>query len=480
MTRRANIASAGLLVAGLAVAGAGWSAESARSEEAAPATSTQPAPTAVLTPVLSARRVPGFLVRPMAARRLDAKLQPLVDAEPTDTCLVVSDGATTLFDHKSTQPMPAASNQKLVTALSALTVLGPDATFTTRVAAAAAPTGGVVAGDLWIVGGGDPVIDTDTYQATLHYGRTDHTALEAVADKIVAAGVTSVTGSVRGDDSYFDDVRTVPSWPARYLAQNQVGPLSALSVNDARTYPAVAGAASGTPQPASDPPAYAADALTQLLVARGVTVGGAPGSGVAPKELTTVVDIVSLPVSSLVKEMLTFSDNNTAELLTKAVGKKTAGTGSTDAGLAAARKVLTDAGFDLTGITLLDGSGLDSGNRLTCQLLDEVLGKAGPTGPLADGLAIADGDDGTLRDRFTKSPAAGAVRAKTGTLKNVTALSGWVHTQPGRDVRFSTIVNTGSRDVTASDLTYEARVAEAVFTYPDAVSPDAVSPKVAP
>jgi D-alanyl-D-alanine carboxypeptidase/D-alanyl-D-alanine-endopeptidase (penicillin-binding protein 4) len=71
------------------------------------------------------------------------------------------------------------------------------------------------------------------------------------------------------------------------------------------------------------------------------------------------------------------------------------------------------------------------------------------------------------------------VRAKTGTLKAVTALSGFVRTTPGSDVRFSTIVNTGGREVSGADLSYETKVAEEIMSYPDAVSADVVSPKPA-
>lgn len=478
--RRSTAVAAGLLAAGLAMGAYGVTGEADRSAAAEPAVASGAAPAGPATPVLSARRVPELLVRPQAARRLSAELGPLVASAPPQTCLVVADGPSTLFAAQPDTPMPAASNQKLVTALTALDVLGPDATFTTRLAATAAPVGGVIEGDLWMIGGGDPLIDSDTYQQTLKYGTTAHTRIEDIADRVAAAGVTSITGSVRGDDTRFDAVRTISTWPARYLAQNQVGPLSALSVNDARTYGVVPGAPSGTPRPAADPPQYAADALTQLLVARGVSVGGPAGSGTAPAELTTVVDVESLPVTEIVKEMLTFSDNNTAELLLKAVGLEASGEGSTAAGLREAERVLADNDIALDGIVLLDGSGLDIGNRLTCRLLDEVLGDAGPTGPIADGLAVADGADGTLRDRFSNSPAAGAVRAKTGTLRAVTALSGWVRTTAGRDVRFSTIVNTGGREVSAADLGYQTEVAEAVLSYPDAVDPAVVSPKVAP
>ena len=478
--QRSSAVAAAMLVAGLSFVGYGVSTESDRSAAAEPAVAAGAAPGGPATPVLSARRVPELLVRPQAARRLAAKLQPLVASAPAQTCLVVADGPTTLFAAQPDVPMPAASNQKLVTALTALDVLGPDATFTTRLAATAAPAAGVVDGDLWMIGGGDPVIDSDTYQSTLKYGKTPHTRLEDIADRVVAAGITSITGSIKGDESRFDSVRTIPTWPSRYLAQNQVGPLSALSVNDARTYPVVPGTSSGTPQPAADPPAYAADALRQLLIARGVAVSGPAASGTAPEGLTTIADVASLPLRDIVKEMLTFSDNNTAELLLKGVGVAASKQGTTEAGLKEARRVLADAKVGLDGVVLLDGSGLDTGNRLTCRVLDDVLGAAGPSGPIADGLAVADGPDGTLRDRYTNSPAAGAVRAKTGTLKAVTALSGWVTTTSGAAIRFSTIVNTGTRDVAASDLAYETKVTEAMLSYPDAVSPDVVAPRPAP
>lgn len=478
--RRRAVTAAVLATAGLVAIVGGVRAEASRADGATP--SDVPAGRGrapALTPVLSARRVPDLLVRPQAGRRLADRLAPLMSQAPPTSCLVVADGTTTLFAQQPDTPMPAASNQKLVTAIAALDVLGPDTTFTTRLAAAAAPVDGVVDGDLWMIGGGDPVIDSDTYQATLRYGRTEHTAIERIADDLVAAGVRRIAGSIRGDDSHFDRVRTVPTWPDRYLQQNQVGPLSALSVNDARMYPVVA-PSGGIVRPASDPPAYAATALTELLAARGIAVDGPPASGEAPDGLTTILDVRSLPVSELVQQMLNFSDNNTAELLVKSLGVADSGEGSTRAGLEATREALEERGFPLEGVALVDGSGLDTSNRVTCRLLSEILRVAGPSGPLAEGLAVADGADGTLRDRFRGSPAAGRVRAKTGTLRGVTALSGWVTTDSGAQVRFANVINTGGRDVTGADLTLEARVAEAILSYPDSVNPLILGPRVTP
>lgn len=472
-----RLVAGALVAAGAACIAVGIASERTRASELITGDDAE-AVSVLATPVLSARRVPEFLVQPQAQRRLAAKVAPILAETPKDRCLVVGDGGHELVADHPDLPLPAASNQKLVTAFSAFRTLGPKATLTTRVAATAPVTDGVVNGDLWFIGGGDPIIDSDTYQSTLHYGRTPHTKLEDIADRIRAAGVTRVTGSVKGDDSAFDRVRTVESWPQRYLSQGQVGPLSALSVNDARTYGVIAGQRGPTAQPASDPPGYAATALSQMLAARGITVAGPPGSGKAPASLSEVVSVASMPLSDVVAEMLTHSDNNTAELLVKSLGVKGSGVGSTEAGIAVIRKDLEAEGLLSKDIVVVDGSGLDTGNRVTCRLLSSILEADGADGPLSKGLAPSDGNVGTLADRYRNSPAKGAVRAKTGTLRAVTALSGWVTSSKGAKLRFSFVINTGDRNVQAADIALETRLTEALMSYPEAIDPQTVAPKV--
>ena len=363
------------------------------------------------------------------------------------------------------------SNLKLATAFAALRELGPDTTLSTKIVATSPPEEGTINGDLYVVGGGDPLIVTDNYLATSKYGAYPHTSLAAISDAITAAGITRISGSIRGDDSRYDALRSVPSWPDRYLAEAQVGPLSALSLNDARTYP-VGTFDSGIPRPAADPSAYGAIGLTEQLRARGIAVEGMPGSGVAPANGTVVTDVPSLPVQQIVSEMLTFSDNNTAELLLKELGRHRAGQGSTAAGLDVVRDVLTKAGLGVDGFDPHDGSGLDRGDRATCSLLAALVAKDGTDGQIATGMAVA-GRTGTLRDRFRSSQAAGEVRAKTGTLNDVTALSGWVHTTKDADVAFSYLLNTDGRRVGPDDLTLQEQLTEALRSYPD--SPDLAS-----
>ena len=456
MRVRHNSVPVALVVVGLGLIGGGvWSAS-----ERSAATVSVPVANArrtrpLATPVLSARRVPEVLVAPQAARRLNSAIEPILATVPANRCLYIADGVVPLVTDRIDEPMPAASNQKILTALAALDVLGPDTTFSTKIVSQAVPSAsGVVAGDVWMVGGGDPIIDSDTYQRTLKYGRSPHTSIETIADSIKAAGVTSITGSVRGDESLYDDLRTVPSWSDR-MVEGDLTP---------------------TVQPASDPPRYAAEALTKLLIARGVTVAGAPGAGTAPTQRVEISSVKSMPVSAIIGEMLTFSDDNTAELLLKQLGVHESAKGTTAAGLAVVNEVLTRHHLPTEGIKLLDGSGLDIGNRLTCRLISAALTDAGPKGPLAAGLAVADGEVGTLRDRYTNSPAAKRVRAKTGTLNTVTALSGWVTTHADKDIVFSFVINTGDRVIAPSDLRAEQQITEAILDYPDAVDPKTLEP----
>jgi D-alanyl-D-alanine carboxypeptidase/D-alanyl-D-alanine-endopeptidase (penicillin-binding protein 4) len=437
-------------------------------------------PTArLVTPVLSARRVPAFASRGIATGRLQAAVAPVLARMSGDLCFSAAADGTVLVDHPAAGGLMPASNQKLATAFAALKVLDPTATLSTKVASDRAPGPDGTVGTLWFIGGGDPLISTANYVATSKYGQYPYTPLSTIADRVVAAGVRHVTGSVVGDDSRYDGQRTIPTWSPGYLADNQVGPLTALAVNDAKTYPATDQPGPvGSPRAASDPATYAADALATMLRARGVVVDGPAAAGRAPDGRNTLVDVPSLPIGQLVAEMLTFSDNNTAELLVKEMGVATSGTGSTTAGLDAVRAALDGAGIPTEGAVEVDGSGLDRGDRATCAELRSILTTSGPTGTIHDALPVG-GETGTLRDRFRNPAIRGKVRAKTGTLRDVTALSGWVDGQGGTHVAFSLLLNTGGRQVSGADLSLAEQAAGALASYPDSPSPLLLLPKPA-
>ena len=205
---------------------------------------------------------------------------------------------------------------------------------------------------------------------------------------------------------------------------------------------------------------------------------GEAASGRAPAKLATILDVPSLTVREIVDEMLTFSDNNTAELMLKELGFHRSNSGTTAAGVSVVRDELARAGIPLTGFEEVDGSGLDRGDRVTCTLLAAILTTDGVAGSIAGALPVA-ARTGTLSERYHGSPAAGKVRAKTGTLKDVTALSGWVHTDPGADVAFSYLLNTGGRDVGAADLRLAEQITEVLLRYPETPDLDTIAPRPA-
>jgi D-alanyl-D-alanine carboxypeptidase/D-alanyl-D-alanine-endopeptidase (penicillin-binding protein 4) len=273
----------------------------------------------------------------------------------------------------------------------------------------------------------------------------------------VATGVREITGSVVGDGSRYDDVRTVAAWPERFVTQGQVAPLSALLVDD--TWTATSG-------PGGDPDQRAAATLTQLLRERGVEVAGAPAAGTAPASAAPLTDIDSLTVAEIVDEGLRFSDNTTMELLVKEIGLQSSGTGSTEAGLVAIREWLASSGLPADGVVLDDGSGLSEQNRVTCALLSSLLAEDGADGVIAAGLARP-GEDGTLDDKLLAQDLRGRVRAKTGTLRPVTALSGWLRTVPERDLAFAFVINRPGGQVTESDSALQEDLLQAMLAHPE-------------
>lgn len=422
------------------------------------------------TPFASARRTPMLILEPVAARNLTNALQPVLEGAPGGTCVQFSDQSHPVAVHNASSPLIPASNMKVVTAGASLDLLGADTRLTTTFLTDGKPTdGSTVKGNLYMVGGGDPLLTTAARAAQPKHAGEPRTDMEDVADKIVATGIRHVEGSVVGDASRYDDQSKVESWPDRYFTQGQVGRLSALIVDDGwdtRT------------GPASDPAQHAASVLTAMLEERGVMITGEPTVGKAPEDASMLVEIPSLTIGEIVTEMLQFSDNTTAEMLLKEIGLTHNGKGSTAEGLGGVTSWSTEHGFPLDGTNIVDGSGLSTDNKLTCGFLSAVLDSGGPDGTLANGLAVP-GAPGTLKDRFPSAPLHDAVRAKTGSLNGVTSLSGWLATTSGTPLDFAIIINVEGRGITGSDIGLQSNILGAAMTYPERPTLEQVEPTAA-
>ncbi len=413
------------------------------------------------TPVLSIRRIAPALVDLVASSRLTTALNTAL-ATPalgaSKPCLLARSGPRTIFATRTDDQVLPASAMKLLTATAALATLGPAYRFTTSVRVATAPVGGVVAGNLWLVGGGDPLLETAPYNASLGEDRDIYTHLEVLADSVVAAGVKVVQGAVMGDETRYDTQRGVATWKPQYLVDGTAGSLSALLVNDAKN-----------PKPVPVPAAFAAATLTDLLKSRGVQVIGPAAAQTAPLSGVTLTSLGSPPLADIVGEMLRVSDNDTAEMLVKELAHVTSkGPGTTAEGVAVVRDALVRVGLDTTRLVNRDGSGLDRGDRVTCALLTSAVSLAGRHSTLADGLPVA-ATSGTLARRLAGTPAAGRVRAKTGTLDDVSALAGWVDPKPGTvvpPVCFAFVANNLPNHVVGPSV--GDTVSLALATWPDA------------
>lgn len=394
-----------------------------------PATAVGPRPIALLATAGDSEPAPATPEQRDALRR---RLETALGGSTARTLSVSIEveGYGAVLRRESGHPLPPASTQKSYVGLSALVALGPYARLRTEVARTAEPVGGVLNGHLWLVAGGDPYLTK--------------AGLRALARDVRSAGITTVTGGVRLDDSRYDARRTAPGWKSSFVPQ-QSGPLSALAVdrNRWRTDRAFL----------ADPALPAAVLFRDYLRAEGVTVGTVRRER-RPATAVPVAQRVSGPVPAVVRRALKDSDNFATELLLKELGRVVRGEGSSAGGLSAVREVLGEHAVPVGAGA--DGSGLSAHDRQTTDGQVLLLKAAEASGSGADfRAALPIGcRDGTLRRRYCGTAAQGRVFAKTGTLAGVRALTGYTETASGRTVWFSfqlTGVRDGGRALAAVD-----------------------------
>jgi len=310
----------------------------------------------------------------------------------------------TLYTQNGSRSLAPASNEKLPITYAALSVLGPVYRYETDVLGQGEQEGTVWNGDIVLQGSGDPTLSS--------------AGLRNLALQLRALAIRRVVGSIVADESWFDGNRTVAGWkPGFYL--NESPALSALVVDRGRF------GASLTTQPA-----LAAGALFKSALRNaGITVTGRVRVGVGDEFAVPLASLSSPPLSAVVRFMDRESDNFTAEMLLKQLGAVALDHGTSAAGAAVVSRVLTEAGVPMTGVRIVDGSGLSRLDRLTTGALTALLRVAwsDPTikPVLLSALPVA-GVSGTLQDRMRRGPARGHVAAKTGTTSDASALSGFV------------------------------------------------------
>jgi D-alanyl-D-alanine carboxypeptidase/D-alanyl-D-alanine-endopeptidase (penicillin-binding protein 4) len=400
--------------------------------------------------------------------------------------VVNADDGALRFARDPDRPLVPASNLKLLTAVATLATFGPSYRFVTRVMADAQPDGAGQVGALYVRGGGDPALVSEDWWR--------------LAADLRRAGLRGAQHLVV-DDSAFDRERWHPSWGAT-SSRAYLAPIGALEANygafqvDVRPGPregdparvsmdppiaylrlvnrVTTGSASSTldlqversradgeepvvvsgripfgsavqsiRRSVADPTAYAGAVLEMALEANGIHVAEPARAGSVPDGAVELLAFEGRSLGEIVRLMLKYSSNPIAETLTKALsaahGEEPAGWVG---GVAATRAALVRLGVEVNGLEMVDGSGLSYENRVSPRTLVSALDVARHSfafGPeLIVALPIA-GSDGTLRDRAEE--VRGEVRAKSGLLIRVVALSGEARVRSGGDVVFSILVN---------------------------------------
>ncbi len=359
---------------------------------------------ALLVPILALAFVPHAASGPLPLPTRLANALAVRGNSPADSGAVAIDlqNGRVLFERNADLSLEPASNEKLTVTFAALRELGAAYRFRTEVLGRGRQEGTVWHGDIFLKGFGDPTLSSR--------------GLAQLAAQLAQLGITRVDGRLLADESWFDDDRTAPGWkPDFYILE--CPPLSALVANRAVYEKHVA----------VDPAIAAAGTLRKLLRARGILTGPV-GRGQAPSGTIALAQTNSQQLWRILDEMDHSSDNFVAEMLLKELGAERGLGGTTAAGATVVTQSLQASGIPLTGVRIVDGSGLSLLDRISANALATLLETAWNQPNLRvvfwNALPVA-GRSGTLEHRMEQPPAVGNVRAKTGTTDEASALAGY-------------------------------------------------------
>ncbi|PZR51592.1 D-alanyl-D-alanine carboxypeptidase/D-alanyl-D-alanine-endopeptidase [Xylanimonas oleitrophica] len=391
----------------------------------APGARPGPSPSAVLADLPADAPAPpaaevGRLVTAVAS---DERLGPRVAALVVDATSGDELGAA-----NADVGLVPASTQKLLTAVAAITELGGDTTLDTRV---------VLDGDdrLVLVGGGDMMLAAGAGDPDAVLGRAGLGDLAAqVAARVTVTGRTQVQLAL--DDSLFSGPTIAPTVPPREAELGYVAPVASLAVNIARLTDAEYAPRS------SDPAMAAAGVFADALAEHGLQVVGDVRRTTVPQDVRTLGTVRSAPLDQVVEYAMQHSDNTITEVLGRLVALDAGLPGSVEGSTKAVVDSVSRLGVDMRGAVLVDCSGLGRGSLMTVRQLVEVVRlTVDPARPalreVAVGMPVA-GLSGTLANRYGgENPGRGLVRAKTGSLPEISGLAGSVVTADDRLLVFA-------------------------------------------
>lgn len=421
-----------------------------------------------------------------------------------------------------------ASNMKLYTTAAALDKLGADFQYTTSLYAdGPILADGTLAGNLILVGRGDPSLSGRFFGDSVTY------VLDRMASELRSKGIRRVTGRLIGDTSYFDEATIGPGWESGNLLWWYGARSTALAFNDnVVTVVIRPGPAAGSPAeiefyPRTDklpvvnraetsgrrgarsvgirrrpelggyevwgrvpvggsavryvvavenPPAFAVSVMRDRLLRAGIPIAGEDQvvwrrNRQAGRPWTLLVSHTSPRMIELVRVVNKHSQNFFAEQILKTMGAVYNGQGGWDSGSRVVGDALRGFGVSTRNLVVEDGSGLSRWNVVTARTTAELLVAMRSHPQFEDfyGSLLVAGSDGDPR-RLDAGEAIGNVRTKTGTLRGVSALSGYVTTADGELLAFSVITN-GMPGGKGASIAIEDAVAERLARFSSWSSP---------
>lgn len=452
----------------------------------------------------------GYVVKPPNHYKLSDYINPVLDqseaAGVTAGVLVRSlddSGDEAIwYEREADSLLTPASNLKLLTTAAALSQLGPDYVYQTELYGdTSIPANGVLKGNLYVKGYGDPTLHTEDALKV-----QEGVSIEEIASWIKEKGIKHINGDLVLDESYFDQQRLGLGWAwddesyyynptlgalalnrgtvmLEYQPGSNVGDSVQINlfpktsyvqvINESKTVDAgqentfailrdrgtntirVTGNLPVDHEgdyervPVEEPAMYVGTVLKDALLKEGITFTGKSTITVRTIPHTAVkwTEFSSMPLKEIVSYLNKKSDNFYAEMLLKTLGAVKKGEGSASAGAEAVQESLASMGGS-THFDMVDGSGLTRYNLISARHLASVLeGMTKQTvfTPFAESLPIA-GVDGTLKNRLKETAAENNLHAKTGSMTGVNSLSGYVTTKGGEKLVFSIVLNGYAED----------------------------------